>query len=160
MVGLDPREVVKPRIVVVSGGFDPLHEGHIRYIEAARKLGTTLVAIVNSDAFITRKRLKQGLPPQPFWSLETRLTVVGALRAVDVVVAAIDEDDTVCATLTALSQHTFLRPHIFANGGDRKEGLVPEDAVCAAHGIELTYGVGGTDKPNSSSTLIAHARMS
>jgi cytidyltransferase-like protein len=133
------------RIVAVSGGFDPLHVGHVRMIQEAAKLGTRLVVIVNGDEFLLRKK------GYAFMPLEERIELVRALRSVDEVVAAIDRDQTVCETLRVV------RPHVFANGGDRRNmDEIPEAVVCRELGIEMVFNVGG-GKVQSSSDLVQRA---
>ena len=127
--------------VALSGGFDPIHVGHVRMIQAAAEMGDVTV-IANSDEWLMRKK------GYVFMKYEERQEILNAIKGVYDVVKASDIDDTVCATLL------FLRPDIFANGGDRKEGNVPEYSLCEDMGIEMKFGVGGDDKPQSSSWLI------
>jgi len=134
------------RIVAVSGGFDPLHVGHVRMIQAASGLGTKLVVIVNGDEFLMRKK------GYVFMPLSERMEIIRALRGVDEVVAAIDTDQTVCQTLR------MVKPHVFANGGDRKDAAgIPEADVCRELGIEMVFNVGG-GKVQSSSELVKQAQ--
>lgn len=126
-------------IVAASGGFDPLHIGHVEYLEKARRLGDKLVVIVNSDAFL---QAKKGFVFMPY---KERAIIIAALRCVDEVVPSIDEDQTVCKTLE------MLRPSIFAKGGDRNAGNIPEAAVCSHYNIQIIDGLG--DKIQSSSAL-------
>ena len=139
-----PMRPTLGKIVAVSGGFDPIHPGHISYIQEAKKLGDTLVVIVNGDAFLRKKKGK------PFQDLQTRSAIVSAVRGVDFVVPLeIERDHTVCHALD------ILRPHIFANGGDGKDAnSIPEWEVCQRHGIELVQGIGGYDKKWSSSDFL------
>ena len=123
--------------VVASGYFDPLHAGHVEYLELARQLGDELVVIVNNDA---QARLKSGVVLLP---QEARMAVVAALRCVDRVVLSVDTDATVCRTLESL------QPHIFAKGGDRFAGEIPEAAVCRRIGAKIVDGL-GAKKDNSS----------
>jgi D-beta-D-heptose 7-phosphate kinase/D-beta-D-heptose 1-phosphate adenosyltransferase len=135
---------VKNRIVVaVSGGFDPLHVGHIRYFKEAKKLGNYLVVLLNSDTFLKEKK---GYVAMPF---EEREEILEALRPVDEVVAVIDADDTVARTLEAV------KPSVFAKGGDRTRKNMPpaEIEVCQRLGIRMVFGVGG-GKIRSSSWFI------
>ena len=133
------------RVVAVSGGFDPLHVGHVRMIQAAAKLGTRLVVIVNGDEFLIRKK------GYAFMPLTERMEIVRALSHVDEVVAAVDRDQTVSETLR------LVRPHVFANGGDRRDAVdIPESAVCRELGIEMVFNVGG-GKVQSSSELVQRA---
>ncbi|TFH36163.1 MAG: glycerol-3-phosphate cytidylyltransferase [Dehalococcoidia bacterium] len=130
------------RVVAVSGGFDPLHVGHLRMIQAAAKLGTRLVVIVNDDDFLVRKK------GYAFMPLAERMEIVRGLRDVDDVVAAVDRDQTVCETLR------LVKPHVFANGGDRRDAAdIPETVVCRELGIEMVFNVGG-GKVQSSSELV------
>ena len=101
------------KLVTVSGGFDPIHMGHVRMILEAGSLGDVII-IANSDAWLMRKK---GYVFMPY---EERQEILYALKGVVDVVEALDDDDTVCKSLEKL------RPDIFANGGDRKEGNVPE----------------------------------
>ncbi len=133
------------RTVAVSGGFDPLHVGHVRMIQGARQLGTRLVVIVNGDEFLLRKK------GYVFMPLDERMEILRALRDVDEVVVAVDEDQTVRETLRQV------RPDVFANGGDRRaEADIPEAEVCDELGIELVFNVGG-GKVQSSSDLVRRA---
>jgi cytidyltransferase-like protein len=131
---------MKEKIVAVSGGFDPIHIGHIRMIREASKLGK-LVVILNNDAFLTRKK------GRPFMPLEERKEILENIKGVDSVFVSIDEDDSVRKSLEAI------RPDIFANGGDRKdESEIREAEICKQLGIEMVFNVGG-GKVQSSSWL-------
>ena len=130
-------------LVCVSGGFDPLHDGHVDMMEEAAQHGNLLV-ILNSDAWLLRKK---GYIFMPF---KQRAKIIRALRCVDGVAAVDDTDGTVCK---ALELYT---PDFFANGGDRKQENTPEMEVCAKLGIKLLFDVGG-GKSNSSSELVARA---
>ena len=127
--------------VALSGGFDPIHVGHVRMIQSAAEMGDVIV-IANSDEWLMRKK------GYIFMKYEERQEILNAIKGVYDVVKANDIDDTVCETLR------HLRPDIFVNGGDRKEGNVPEYTLCEDMGIEMKFGVGGDDKPQSSSWLI------
>ena len=133
------------KIVCVSGGFDPIHIGHVRMIQDAAKMGHVIV-IANSDEWLVRKK---GYAFMPY---EERQEILYAIKGVVDVVEAQDEDDTVCKTLRRLN------PHIFANGGDRGDRNTPEMAVCKELGIQMVWGMGGNDKPQSSSWLINAVR--
>ena len=133
------------RIVAVSGGFDPIHVGHVRMIQAAAKLGTRLVVIVNNDEFLMRKK------GYVFMPLAERMEIVRAMKCVNMVIEAIDSDQTVCESLR------FVNPHVFANGGDRKGASgIPEAAVCQELSISMEFNVGG-GKVQSSSTLVSNS---
>lgn len=131
----------KKKIVAVSGGFDPIHIGHVRMIQAAAQMGDVII-IANSDKWLMRKK---GYVFMPY---EERQEILYAIKGVVDVYEASDDDDTVCKTLEKV------KPDIFANGGDRKEGNVPEYDVCTRLGIQMEFGVGGKDKPQSSSWLV------
>lgn len=125
--------------VVVSGYFDPLHVGHIEYLELAKELGTKLVVIVNNDY---QCELKKG---KSFMKEEDRLKIVKSLSIVDEAFLSIDRDRTVCNSLAAIN------PDIFANGGDRHVKEIPESVICKELGIKMIDGLG--NKIRSSSDL-------
>ena len=137
-----PQKVV----VAVSGGFDPLHIGHVRMFENARALGDELVVILNNDNWL---RAKKGFA---FMPERERKEVIEGLRAVDRVVITRHKpnnpDTSVSRALRAV------RPHLFANGGDRKFGNVPEVAVCAEIGCAMVFNIGKGGKIQSSSWLL------
>jgi cytidyltransferase-like protein len=138
-----------PIVVAVSGGFDPIHVGHVRLMQEAKKLGDRLVVIVNNDNWLRKKKGYVFMPQ------EERVEVIRALACVDEVVLTFHgehpEDMSVCAELRAI------RPNRFANGGDRKEDNVPEVAVCDEIGCELAFNVGAGGKVQSSSWLVQAA---
>ena len=125
---------------------DPLHIGHLNHFREARKLGDYLVVILNSDEDVIRKR---GFIFQPFGQ---RLELLKELRCVDQVTPCIDNDGTVALTLR------WLKPDIFAKGGDRKPETMPrsETDACKDIGCEIIYGVG--DVLGSSTELLQHIR--
>jgi D-beta-D-heptose 7-phosphate kinase/D-beta-D-heptose 1-phosphate adenosyltransferase len=127
------------KTVAVSGYFDPIHVGHLEYLELAKELGDRLVVIVNNN---NQCVLKKG---KPFMDEADRVKIVQALGIVDEAFLSIDEDKSVCASLDAI------KPDIFANGGDRHTGEVPESVVCKKHGIKMVDGLG--QKIRSSSDL-------
>ncbi|MCX7933702.1 MAG: adenylyltransferase/cytidyltransferase family protein [Planctomycetota bacterium] len=131
------------RIVCTSGGFDPIHPGHLSCIIESRRYGDTLVVVVNGDAFL---RAKKG---RPFQDLKTRCQIVACVRGVDYVVPfEIENDITVCEALRRL------RPHVFTKGGDRRDAAsIPEWQVCQEYGIEVITGVGYDKEWSSSDTL-------
>jgi len=118
------------RTVVASGYFDPIHVGHIEYLEMAAKLGDKLIVIVNND---NQAVLKKGTP---FMTEGDRLKIVSSLKCVDEVFLSIDEDPTVCRSLQAVS------PDIFAKGGDRFVDEIPEATTCKEIGAEIVDGLG------------------
>ena len=130
----------KRKIVAISGGFDPVHVGHVRMIKESAKLGDVII-ITNSDAWLKRKKGYVFMP----W--EERQEILAEFKGVIDVIEAWDEDDTVCKTLERV------KPDIFANGGDRKGDNTPEVDLCMKLDIELVGNVGG-DKIQSSSELV------
>jgi cytidyltransferase-like protein len=132
-------------IVVVSGGFDPLHSGHIQLIKQARLLGDMLIAGINSDEWLARKKGRAFMP----W--QERLCVLNNLSSVDEVYTFDDEDGTACHLLQQAKAHYPADRIIFANGGDRTQGNIPEMAVA---GVEFVFGIGGINKANSSSWIL------
>tara|TARA_R110000737_G_scaffold5682_7_gene18910 strand:- start:2404 stop:3159 length:756 start_codon:yes stop_codon:yes gene_type:complete len=134
------------KIVVVSGGFDPLHSGHISYFKSARKLGDKLVVAVNSDDWLTRKK------GRPFMSFHERCNIIQELGCVDQVIGFNDEDDTASnAIFQMLSTKRRSDTVIFANGGDRTSDNIPEMIYDE---VQFEFGVGGEDKKNSSSWIL------
>lgn len=118
--------------VAISGAFDPIHVGHVRYIREAAELGDRLVVILNGDDFLLRKK---GFVFRPF---EERKEILQNVKGVDEVVASVDEDQTVCKTLE------LVKPDIFAKGGDRTgPGNIPEAETCRKIGCKLVTNVGG-----------------
>lgn len=130
-------------LVAISGGFDPLHVGHLNLIEEAAEHGRVVV-ILNSDAWLKRKKSFIFMP------YEDRCRLLLALRDVHNVIPASDEDGTVCETLR------HLKPSYFANGGDRRAENTPELKLCLDLGIKPLWGVGGA-KIASSSELVKSA---
>ena len=128
-------------LVAVSGGFDPVHVGHVRMIAEAANYGAVIV-IANSDAWLMRKK------GYIFMTWEERQEILYSFKGVADVLEAKDDDGSVCETLRKL------KPDIFANGGDRKDSNTPEVALCQELGIEMLWNVGG-GKIQSSSELVA-----
>jgi cytidyltransferase-like protein len=138
------------RASIVSGYFNPLHVGHLRMMEAARSLTGRLIVIVNNDA---QQEMKKGRIILP---LGDRLEIVQALRITDEAVVAIDDDATVKRTLQVIREKYPEAELIFANGGDRSDASrVAEAGVCEKLGIGLRFGVGGEEKADSSTRIIA-----
>ena len=121
-------------IVAASGYFDPLHIGYVEYLELAKNLGDILIVIVNNDK---QCFLKKGFEFMPF---KERIKIIKSLKSVDEVFASIDEDRTVCKSLNSI------KPDIFAKGGDRTEGNIPEKEICNKLGIKIIDGLGGKIK--------------
>lgn len=131
----------------VSGGFDPIHIGHIRYFKEAKKLGDKLIVILNSDNFLTKKKGYVFIP------YKQRKEIIESIKYVDKVVKCIDKDQTVCKTLAKI------RPDIFAKGGDRTLENIPEKDICDKLGIKMKFNVGGK-KIQSSSKLVYESKKS
>jgi len=135
-------------VVLVTGGFDPLHSGHIEYFKEAKKLGDVLVVGINSDEWLTRKK------GRPFMKFKDRLAIIQSLEMVDDVISFEDNDDTANQAIFKLMCTSANRANIiFANGGDRKKGAVPEEAIYGDK-VKFVYGVGGDNKMNSSSWIL------
>lgn len=137
----------KPIIVAVSGGFDPIHIGHVRMFQEAKKLGDKLTVILNNDNWLKKKKGFVFMPQKE------RKEVIEAVKGVDSVVItghkANPDDMSVCAELA------YLKPDIFANGGDRKLYNIPETAVCRTLGCKMVFNMGRGGKVQSSSRLAA-----
>ena len=143
------------RVVAISGYFNPIHTGHIDYIKSASELGDILVVIVNNDYQV---ELKGSVP---FQEENERFKIVSNIKNVNRAVLSIDQDSTVCDSLRMVYQtyqdDPFFDEMVFCNGGDRKEGGVPEDLLEQELGIRMIYNVGG-EKTQSSSELIQNAK--
>ena len=134
-------------IVVITGGFDPLHSGHLDYIESARKLGDILVVGVNSDEWLTRKK------GRPFLPLQERIKLINALKNVDKVITFDDSDNSAKNAIIKARLHWPDANIIFANGGDRTEDNIPEMDIVDDK-LSFVFGVGGGNKANSSSWIL------
>tara|TARA_R110000824_G_scaffold56144_3_gene153971 strand:- start:996 stop:1499 length:504 start_codon:yes stop_codon:yes gene_type:complete len=145
MFGENLHEPGKKPTVMVSGGFDPVHAGHIRMIRDASNFGDVIV-VANSDQWLFRKK---GFV---FMSFEQRAEILNAIKGVILVDSVDDTDGTVCE---AIRRH---KPIYFANGGDRSRTNTPEVDVCNELEIKLLWGVGGDKKLASSSDLIENSR--
>lgn len=166
-------DIIKPYdVMILSGGFDPVHKGHIQMFREAKNFATVVIVGLNSDAWLTRKKGK------PFMQWGERAAIIDSVRYVDKVLAFNDDDGTASSliqhvhnTAAAMLDTTFLlhngksvsRPLriAFGNGGDRsKQGSIPsaEEQLCKLLGVDLIGGVGGEDKVQSSSWLINASR--
>lgn len=134
------------KVVLVTGGFDPIHQGHIQYFKAAKALGDKLVVGINSDEWLTRKK------GRPFMEWYERSKIIQHLDMVDYVIEFNDDDNTSNNAIKLVKQ-TFPDSHIiFANGGDRTKDNIPEMVF---EDVEFVFGIGGAYKANSSSWILS-----
>ena len=134
------------KVIVVSGGFDPIHSGHILYMLEAKKLGDRLIVALNSDEWLIKKKGKEFMP------FEERKIVLENIRCVDQVIGF--EDDDLGSCINALKSIKNMFPNdeiIFANGGDRNKENIPE---MTEEGVQFLFGIGGNFKRNSSSSIL------
>ncbi len=129
---------------MVSGYFDPIHVGHLELIKQAKALGDKLIVVVNNTKQTIDKKGYEFMP------INERMQIVQALEDVDEVFESIDQDQSQCASLA------HLKPDIFANGGDRHQGNVPETPICKSLNIEMIDGLGA--KVQSSSDLVSKSK--
>lgn len=137
------------KVILVTGGFDPLHSGHIAYINSARQLGDSLIVGINSDEWLRSKKGRE------FMSWEERATIISNLHSVDRVINFDDSDNS---AKDAIRKVRAIHPEaqiVFANGGDRTKENIPEmDLLTEMLHLEFVFGVGGEDKKNSSSWML------
>ena len=134
------------KLIVVSGGFDPIHSGHIAYFKSAKSHGDKLIVALNSDSWLEKKKSKFFMP------FDERKAIVESIQFVDEVVGF--KDDSIGSCINALEEIKKSYPNediYFANGGDRDKKNIPEMSVS---GISFLFGVGGNDKKNSSSWIL------
>lgn len=136
----------KDKIVMVSGGFDPIHIGHIRYMQEAKELGDKLIVIINNDNWLRKKKGKEFMPAKE------RKEIIEALACVDEVVISNHSKDT--EDMSVCKEIKKVMPHIFANGGDRFADNIPEFQLCNKLRIEMVFNVGRGGKVRSSSDLL------
>ena len=135
------------KIVLCTGGYDPIHSGHLDYFKAARALGDRLVVGLNSDVWLTRKK------GRPFMNYEERYLITANLKMVDEVIAFDDGDNSSCAAIERVLEDYPDAQIIFANGGDRTVDNIPEMRVKSDRVI-FKFAVGGSNKANSSSWIL------
>ena len=134
------------KLIVVSGGFDPIHSGHIAYFKSAKSHGDKLIVALNSDAWLEKKKGKFFMP------FDERKAIIESIKFVDQVIGF--KDDTKGSCINALEEIKKLHPNddiYFANGGDRDKKNIPEMSVSD---INFIFSVGGDDKKNSSSWIL------
>lgn len=135
------------KVVVITGGFDPIHRGHIEYIKAAKELGDILIIGVNSDEWLARKKGRSFMP------FEDRIAIINSLQYADYAIPFDDRDnsakDAIAWARKVYPDHQI----IFANGGDRTDQNIPEMDMIDSN-LTFVFGVGGTDKVNSSSWIL------
>lgn len=140
------KKLKKKVIVAVSGGFDPLHFGHVRLFKESKKLGDKLIVILNNDNWLKKKK------GYVFMSQKERKEIIGALACVDQVIitghSKNPKDMSICAELKKI------KPDIFANGGDRTFKNIPEVATCKKIGCKMVFNLGRGGKVQSSSWLL------
>jgi D-beta-D-heptose 7-phosphate kinase/D-beta-D-heptose 1-phosphate adenosyltransferase len=137
-------------IVATSGGYDPLHVGHIECLEKSKSIAGNdkLIVIVNTDEFLMRKKGFAFMP------LKERLIIVASIKYVDEVIVCIDDDQTVCKTLRMLKETHNIEA--FTKGGDRSAAEIPEAAICRELNIQIIDGLG--EKIQSSSDLVKKSK--
>jgi len=132
-------------IVLVTGGFDPIHPGHIEYFKAAKELGDELHVGLNSDEWLTRKK------GRPFMKLKDRVSIIESLSIVDRVISFDDSDNSACGAIYKTMATNSRCKIIFANGGDRTNTTTPEyKNYPGINGVEFVFGGGGENKLNYS----------
>lgn len=148
------KKSLKPKkiVVAVSGGFDPVHIGHVRMFNEAKKLGHELVVILNNDNWL---RAKKGYV---FMSECERKEIIEAFDAVDRVIISSHPEDP--SDMSVCDDLKMLKPYIFANGGDRTDRNVPEIPLCKEIDCMMVYNIGQGGKVQSSSWLVAKVKKS
>ena len=135
------------KVSLVTGGFDPIHSGHISYFKRAKDLSNYLVVGVNTEEWLTRKK------GQYFQSWKERAEIIRHLDMVDAVISWDDEDNSACGAIAKCLE--IAETVIFANGGDRGKDNTPEVDKYGDHpNVEFAWGIGGDDKMNSSSWIL------
>lgn len=135
------------KVVLITGGFDPLHSGHISYIESAKKLGDHLIVGLNSDQWLAQKKGRAFLP------IDERKNIIRNIKWVTGVLEFDDSDGSAKDAIRKVRLNYPSDKIIFANGGDRTRDNIPEMDILDTN-VEFAFGVGGSDKKNSSSLLL------
>tara|TARA_Y100000768_G_C23962375_1_gene676051 strand:- start:576 stop:1028 length:453 start_codon:yes stop_codon:yes gene_type:complete len=140
-------EKIMPDIILISGGFDPIHSGHIKLINDANKHGDVVV-LLNSDQWLQNKKGKE------FLSFDERKIIMQNIKGV-IDVIEFDDSDKTCIDGIKKAKSLYKNNEIkFANGGDRNNNTTPEKEFCDNNNIETLFGIGGDDKSNSSSWIL------
>lgn len=137
-----------PKYYVVSGGFDPIHEGHVEMIKASAEASDGVIVLVNSDDWLCRKKGKN------FYSMKTRKVILENIKGV---IDVLEFDDTDNSASDGIRKARAKYPNVelvFANGGDRGKDNIPETPTCEECNVKLEFGVGGDNKANSSSWIL------
>lgn len=134
---------------IVSGGFDPIHEGHIEMIRASAAQSDGVILLLNSDNWLCRKKGKN------FMNFNTRKVICENLKGVVEVLSFNDDDNTACDGIRRVRALYPQAELVFANGGDRTKENIPETGICQKYNVSLEFGVGGENKANSSSWILA-----
>tara|TARA_R100000234_G_C4957131_1_gene160094 strand:- start:62 stop:529 length:468 start_codon:yes stop_codon:yes gene_type:complete len=135
------------QVSLVTGGFDPLHSGHISYFKSAKELSSHLVVGINSDDWLERKKKNK------FQTWAERANIITHLNMVDVVISWDDSDDSARGAIKKCLE--LADKVVFCNGGDRHKENIPEIMGCGAdHRVEFKYSIGGDNKMNSSSWIL------
>ena len=143
----DSQNVAGDSIVLITGGFDPIHRGHLSYIDASKMLGSKLIVGVNSDEWLTRKKGRSFMP------IDERVAILSALGSVDEVITFDDSDDSGKEAILKI-RSLYPDSHIiYANGGDRTKTNIPEMDLNDPL-VSFVFGVGGENKANSSSWIL------
>ncbi|MBO7042543.1 MAG: adenylyltransferase/cytidyltransferase family protein [Alphaproteobacteria bacterium] len=133
---------------IVSGGFDPIHEGHIAMIVDSAKRSDGVIVLVNSDEWLCRKKGKN------FYTFNTRRVILENIKGVIDVLSFDDTDNSACDGIRKARAKYPDAELVFANGGDRTKDNIPETSVCNECGVTVVFGVGGENKANSSSWIL------
>ena len=133
---------------IVSGGFDPIHEGHIAMIVDSAKRSDGVIVLANSDDWLCRKKGKN------FYTFETRRVILENIKGVIDVLSFDDSDNSACDGIIKARKKYPNAELVFANGGDRTKDNIPEMPTCKKYGVSIVFGVGGKNKANSSSWIL------
>jgi D-beta-D-heptose 7-phosphate kinase/D-beta-D-heptose 1-phosphate adenosyltransferase len=139
---------LKETYYIVSGGFDPIHEGHINLIKDAGSRGNGVIVLLNSDEWLRRKKGKN------FMKFATRRAICEGLKNVINVLGFDDSDNSARDGIRKIREKYPTARLVFANGGDRTKENIPEIEVCRECDVTVEFGVGGENKVNSSSSIL------